>query len=312
MKFIRKHKKISIIVLSCLVLTLTLLVAYGRYFFNIINNYILESKKFYFNSNVLGVNEKKYQINNWNGVSNYTVTIDLNNRKTQSRYTTTDIEYNIYVECDETEAHCEANKTSDILRENVHTSSYTVTITPLRNFTAGEQTYVTTYVTSTSPYVKTLKATYYLNVVNEMFTYYIDDSADSPILNLNLTNSLDYYEVETAFGSLTPGTRLSTERYNELTAAEKANCYSAKVTLTFDPSIVILDSTDESIKNRLSTNYQTTTVSGNSYVSQYSFKVDAATNKKVIFYKVDPSQNYTYPVTNPNSIITVSVVLAHN
>lgn len=308
MKFIRKHKKISITILISLSVVLILSVAYGRYFFNIINNYILESKKFYFNSTVLGINEKKYQINNWNGVSSYTFTIDLNNRKTEERFTTADIEYNIYVDCDNS-LICTTNKTEDILRENVHTNSYIVTVNPQRNFRAGEQARVTTYVTSSTPYTKTLKATYYLNVVNEMFTYNIEDSENDLILNLNLTNSLDYYEVETAFSTYQVGDKISTEDYNELTPAQQANCYSAKVTLTFDPNIIRLDSTDESIRNRLSTNYQTTNINGNSYVSKYSFKVDSSTNKKIVFYKADPSNNYTYPITNQSSIITVDVVL---
>ena len=308
MKFIRKHKKISIIVLCILTVLLSLSVAFGRYFYNIINNYILESKRFYFNSTVLGINEKKYQINNWNGVSPYTFTIDLNNKKTQDRYTTTDIEYNIFVECDES-LLCETSKTSDILREDAHTNSYTVTVAPQRNFSAGEQAKVTTYVTSTAPYVKTLKATYYLNVINEMFTYYIEDSPNSLAMNLNLTNSIDYYEVERAFGTYSVGDKISTETYNTLTDSQKANCFSAIVTLTFNPSVVLLDSTDESIKNRLSTNYQTTTIDGNNYVSKYSFKVDSSTNKKIIFYKVDPSNNYTYPITNQTSIVTVDVQL---
>ena len=316
MKFIRKHKKISIVVLCCLSLILIISVAYGRYFYNIINIYILESKRFYFNSTVLGVNEKKYQINNWNGVSSYPFTVDLNNKKTDDRYTTTDIEYDIFVECDETVLTCEANKSSDILRSSVHTSSYIVTVTPKRNFTAGEQASVTTYVTSSSPYKKTLKATYYLNVINEMFTYYINDSADSLVLDLNLTNSLDYYEVQTDFTvgdtTYTHGTRISTDVYNTLTDAQKDNCYSAIVILTFDPNIILLDSTDESLKRRLPTNYVETTINGNNYVSKYSFKVDAATNKKVIFYKQNPSLNYTYPITNNTSIVNVSVQLPQN
>ena len=310
MKYIREHKKFSIITLVVLVGLLVLGIAYAKYFLNIINNYILETKKFYFNSSVLTINNKHYQINNWDGVSTYPITVDLNNRKNTERYTTSDIEYTIRVVCDTTKLICTASKSSGIIYENTHTDSYQITITPIVNFAAGESISVTTYAESTSPYVKQLSATYELNVVNSRFTYNIEDKTGDLALNLNLTNSMAYYEVEQAFGNYSVGDEITNDVYQTLSDTDKAKCFSAIVTLTFDPNVVILDSTDESIKNRLSTPYQTTTISGNSYVSKYSFKVDAATNKKVIFYKANPYTNYTYPIKNPTSIVQVDVRLA--
>ncbi len=310
MKYIRKHKKLSIITLVVLVGFLILGVAYGKYFLNIINNYILETKKFYFNSSVLTTNNKHYQINNWDGVSTYTITVDLNNKKNDERYTTSDIEYSINVDCDSTKLTCTTNKNSGVIYEDNHTDSYQITIVPRVNFAAGESISITTYAESSSPYVKRLSATYELNVVNSRFTYNIDDKNGDLVMNLNLTNSMAYYEVEEAFGSYSVGDEISNDVYLTLSDADKAKCFSAIVTLTFDPSVVILDSTDDSIKKRLSTNYQETTINGNNYVSKYSFKVDAATNKKVIFYKVNPYTNYTYPIKNPTSIVQVDVRLA--
>ncbi|MBR2678180.1 MAG: hypothetical protein IKE63_02065 [Bacilli bacterium] len=310
MKYIRQHKKLSIITLIVLVGLLIVGLAYAKYFLNIINNYILETKKFYFNSSVLTVNNKHYQINNWDGVSSYPITVDLNNRKNAERYTTSDITYSIRVECDNTKLICTASKSSGIIYQNTHTDSYQITVTPRTNFSAGESVSVTTYVESSSPYVKQLSATYELNVVNSRFTYNIDDTAGDLILNLNLTNSMAYYEVEEAFGNYSAGDEITKDVYETLTDSQKDKCFSAKVTLTFDPNVVILDSTDESIKNRLSSPYQTTTISGNSYVSKYAFKVDAATNKKIIFYKTNRYANYTYPIKNPSSIVQVDVVLA--
>lgn len=310
MKYIRQHKKISIITLVVLVGLFVLGIAYAKYFYNIINNYILETKKFYFNSSVLTTSNKHYQINNWDGVSTYQITVDLNNKKNDERYTTSDIEYSIYVQCDNTKLTCTTNKSTSIIRENVHTDSYQITVSPKVNFAAGESISVSTYVESSSPYVKRLSATYDLNVVNSRFTYNIEDKMGDLIMNLNLTNSMSYYEVEEAFGNYAVGDQISNDVYLTLSDTNKAKCFSAKVTLTFDPSIVILDSTDESIKNRLTTPYQTTTINGNSYVSKYSFKVDAATNKKIIFYKANPYTDYTYPIKNPSSIVQVEVDLA--
>ncbi|MBR6948652.1 MAG: hypothetical protein IKH54_00525 [Bacilli bacterium] len=310
MKFIRKHKIISTSILLVLVAVFIVGVVYAKYIYNIINNYILETKRFYFNSSVLSINNKQYQINNWNGISSYFVTVEVSNKKTDERYTNSDIEYTISVECDETKLTCTTSKSSGTIRKESHTDSYQVTITPKVSFSAGESISFKTIAKSTYPYEKELSATYTLNVVNSRFTYYIDDAAGELALNLNLTNSMAYYEVEQTFGTHTAGSTLSQEDYETLSDTDKAKCFSAKVTLTFDPNVVILDSTDESIKNRLSTGYQETTINGKNYVSKYTFKVDAATNKKIIFYKNNPSNNYTYPITNPNSIVTVDVVLA--
>ena len=310
MKFIRKHKIISTSILLVLVAFFIVGIVYAKYIYNIINNYILESKKFYFNSSVLSMNNKQYQINNWDGISTYFVTVDVSNKKTDERYTNSDIEYTISVECDDTKLTCVTSKNSGTIRKESHTDSYQVTITPKVSFTAGESISFKTIASSTYPYEKELSATYTLNVVNSMFTYNIDDASGELALNLNLTNSMAYYEVEQAFGSYSVGDTISQEVYETLSDTNKAKCFSAKVTLTFDPNVVILDSTDESIKNRLSTGYQETTINGKNYVSKYTFKVDAATNKKIIFYKNNPSLNYTYPITNPNSIVTVDVVLA--
>ena len=312
MKFIRKHKIISTSILLILITVFIVGVVYAKYIYNIINNYILESKKFYFNSSTLSINNKQYQINNWDGVSSYFVTVDVSNKKTDERYTKSDIEYDISVECDDTKLTCITSKLSGTIRENTHTDSYQVTITPIASFSAGQSISFKTIATSTYPYEKELSATYTLNVVNSMFTYNIDDNAGDLALNLNLTNSMAYYEVEQAFGTYSVGNTISQEVYETLSDTDKAKCFSAKVTLTFDPSVVIVDSTDESITNRLSTGYQETTINGNNYISQYTFKVDAATNKKIIFYKNNPSLNYTYPITNVNSMVTVSVVLARD
>ena len=49
----------------------------------------------------------------------------------------------------------------------------------------------------------------------------------SKYLTLNLTNTVTYYRVETAFDTYEVGDRLTLEEYQALTDAEKENCYSA-------------------------------------------------------------------------------------
>ena len=92
--------------------------------------------------------------------------------------------------------------------------------------------------------------------------------------------------------------------------ANKEKCFSAIVTVTFDPSIVYLDMTNNSYIHRIPNSQTTVDVNGYSYVNSYKFKIDATSSEKVIFYKANPSENYTYPLVNTTSVIDVDEELA--
>ena len=53
-------------------------------------------------------------------------------------------------------------------------------------------------------------------------------------------------------------------------------------------------------------NMTTQVINGYNYVNSVSFKIDALSSKMIKFYKLDTTQNYTYPIINNNSIIQVS------
>ena len=310
MEFIREHRTISTIVLLVLVVFLTITVVFGRYIKNILNNFILETKAFYFNSTVLGINGKNYSITNWDGVNSYPLTIDLNNRKNDERYTTSDIVYTISVTCPST-VTCTKSKNGDTIHPDDETDSYVITVTPNQNFYEGDTVVVTTSVTSSSPYQKTMSATYTIGVEKSNFSYEIVDSANSKYLTINFTNSIGYYEVQQAFGSYAVGDQVSLEDYALLSSTDQAKCFSAIVTVTYSPAILLVDMTSKFFLHREATPYQEQTIGGYQYVSQFAFKVNAGSNSSIIFYKDDPTQNYTYPVVNSSSIIQVSVVSAN-
>ena len=309
MQFIRNHKKISIFILIFLIIFLLLGVTFGRYIYNIVNNHILETKGFYFNSSILTINNKKYKINNWDGVNSYTLTIDLNNKKNEMVSTTSDIRYEVIVNCP-SKVMCTLSKNKGIIYETQKNDSYQITITPTTNFYEGDEVVVKTEVTSTYPYKKTLSATYNIGVEKSKFSYSIEDSENQNYLTLNLTNSVTYYVVEKAFNNYQVGDQISSDKYSELSDSEKSNCYSAKVTIEFDPNILSADMTAQTYHNRLDGSSKTTRINDYDYVSGYSFKVDANSSQKVLFYKKNISKNYTYPIINENSIINVSVVTA--
>lgn len=310
MEFIRKHKTLSTTVLLFLVVFLLVGVTYGKYIKNIIDEYILETKAFYFNSSILTVNGKNLSISNWDGVNSYTLTIDLNNRKSSTKYTTSDIEYNISVNCPNT-VTCTLNKTSGILRSTDTNDTYQIVVTPQRNFYEGDTIRVETSVTSTTPYQKTMSATYTIGVQSSDFSYYIEDSANSKYLNLNFVNSVAYYQVEEAFSTYQVGDLISLSDYHSLNATDKAKCFSAKITVEFDPNILFVDMTSDLYLNRIPGSEELVTINGYQYVKKFSFKIDASSSSSLMFYKDDITENYTYPIVNNSSIVSVNVVKAN-
>lgn len=309
MQFVREHKKISIIVMLFLLIFLLFDATYAGYFRNIVDNYILETKGFYFNSSVLNVNGKTHNINNWDGVNSYPITVDVNNKKNEVKSTNADIEYDIFYECS-SNVVCTASDTSGIIRKGAHTGSYLLTVTPVDPIAKGEHATVKTYVTSTSPYEKTLTGTYIIGVEKNNFTYNIEDSVNSKYMILNLTNSVAFYEVETAFTGYQVGDLISLDDYLKLSDANKAKCFSAKVTITIPVDKLALDMTTKSYLHRVSGSEVTEVFDSHNYVKKYTFKIDPTSSEKVLFYKYNISDNYTYPIVNDTSIIKVESVVA--
>lgn len=308
MKFIRKNKKLSIILSTFLIMFLLIASIYGRYIRNIVNNYILETKAFYFNSSILHINGKNYSVTNWDGVNSYSLTIDLNNRKTEDIYTTADIDYTISVSCPNT-VRCTLSKEYGTIHPLDATDSYQITVTPLTNFNSGSSVTISTSVESTSPYHKTMSATYTIGVETSNFSYEILDSVNSKYLTISFINSVSFYGVEEAFGDYEEGDHVSLDEYNQLSPTDQAKCYSAIVSIRYDPTELFVDMTNDSYLHRLNSDYYETTIDGYQWVSGFSFKVNASSSSSIIFYKDDITEDYTYPIVNSTSAIQVSVQL---
>lgn len=294
-------KRIAIIILTIILLLIIVSqTTLGRYIYNGVNNHILESQDFYFNSTILTTSGSNYSMSNWDGVNPYVLTIDLTSKKNETLYTTVDIKYDIFVDCPSS-VICTLNKERGIITPNNKVDSYTITITPLANFYEGDSVIVNTSVTSNYPYTKTLSTTYVVSVENYGFAYNITDSAGSKYLILELTNSKPYYEVKTAFGSYNVGDHVSLQAYQNLSNIDKAKCISHTVTISFDPSVLLLDVTNNMYLNN--TGYQTQTIRGYNYINRFSFNIEANANEKILFYKIESENNYNLN----NSTISVSV-----
>lgn len=309
MKFFWQNKKLSIAVIIFLIIFLLFGVTYARYIYNFIDNYILESKGFYFNSSVLSINDKSYRINNWDGVNSYILTIDVNSKKNEVKSTTADIEYEILYECS-SNVVCSVSKESGIIYESKKMDSYQLIVSPKDNFYEGDEAVVKTWAKSLTPYKKTLSATYNISVMRSNFSYNIEDNVNSKYLILNVINSTGYYQVEEAFDEYSIGDQVSMDEYLNLSDENKSKCFSSKITLEIPTDKVQLDMTTNSYLHRIPNSEVFINYDGFNYVSKYVFKLDASSSEKILFYKNDMTKDYTYPITNSSSIIGIDVEMA--
>ena len=77
-------------------------------------------------------------------------------------------------------------------------------------------------------------------------------------------------------------------------------------TLEFDPRELRLDLNDEIYTDPdMFVEVETTRISGEDYINKITFNIGKESSKNVKFYKVDKSQNYSYPGVEETSAITV-------
>ena len=75
------------------------------------------------------------------------------------------------------------------------------------------------------------------------------------------------------------------------------------VSLEFDPNVVRIDLNDEAYINRLEGSEE---VNSDGYVEKFVFTMDKESAKNIKFYKVDMSQDYTYPLGDATCVISVN------
>ena len=75
------------------------------------------------------------------------------------------------------------------------------------------------------------------------------------------------------------------------------------VSLEFDPNIVRIDLNDDAYINRIEGSEE---VNSDGYVEKFVFTMDKESAQNIKFYKVDMSQDYTYPSGDATSVITVN------
>lgn len=305
-KKIYKHNIKQIIIVTLLFInSFFLMSVFGRYVVNNIKDSFSRTKEFYFYSDKLGENNPTYQIENWSGVDDYTITINMNSNKNSLLSASYDIEYDIsYIASDN--IICELSKTEGIIYAGKNSDFFNLTITPNTKLQTGDTVYVEIIASTQFPYKAILKGGFSLIVGQEQLTYTIDDSVNSPYLEVNITNTLSYYTVQEAFELYSVGDKITREQYLELSEENKEKCYSARVNLSFSPNYVLLDTTSNAYTNAITTT--TTQVNSKTYIKSITFNVDAISSKSVRFYKVDETQNYSYPGVTIEPIVQVEII----
>ncbi len=276
---------------------------FSRYVSNKFNEFYTNSKEFYFNSDKLGLDNPVFSVENWSGVDNYIITVNMNSRYNNILATSYDIDYDVSYTCSDN-AICSLSKSTGVIYSSTNKDFFNLTVTPNAQLKQGDKVAVEITATSKTAYKKILKGRFTLVVGKENLSYEIVDKVGSQYIELNITNTLSYYTVKEAFDSYSVGNKLNIDTYLNLTAEKKKKCYSSIITLNFDPTKVVLDLTDTNYIN--ATNVKNKQINSYSYVSGITFNLDAISSTRVRFYKKDINQNYTYPNSNNFSIIELT------
>ena len=297
------QKKQILIILAILLCSISFVIVFGRYVTNSVNNFFVRSKEFYFFSDKLSENRSIFQVDNWSGVDDYTIVVNMNSRKNNIQVASYDIAYDIKYTCT-SNAICQLSKTEGVISKDSNTDSFTLTITPNTQLKTGDKVVVEIEATSKTSYTKTLKGKFTLVVGKENLTYQITDKSDNPYMDLRITNTISYYVVNEAFESYAVGDKIDIDTYLALSDENKAKCYSSVVVIAFDPNEVLIDVTNENYQK--ATNVTTTMIDGKSYINSFTLAIDAISSADLRFYKVDTSQDYTYPNSENNSVVSVT------
>ena len=302
---LKYQKKQLLVLIILLMFVVSFVVILARYITNNMSDFFLRSKEFYFYSDKLEKNTAIYQIDNWSGVDDYVITINMNSRLNNIKSTSYDIGYDISYTCTDN-AICQISKESGVIYSSTNSDFFNLTITPNTQLNSGDKVVVEIQATSTTEYKKTLKGKFTLVVGKEDITYQITDKPNNPYMELSITNTLSYYNVQQAFDSYHVGDKIDIDTYLALSDTNKDKCYSALVTIGFDPNVVFIDMTNEAYRE--ATNLQTTTIGGVTYINKLTISVDAISSRNIRFYKTDTSLDYTYPNSGNNLVLTINSI----
>lgn len=265
--------KIFVLILIVLVPTFSVL---AKYIYEKNYDSYFKSKHFYFYSDVLKREEKTYNIDNWDGIS-YDLDIDIHNNLNDLVWTEYNIDYDVKVDCSSNIICNLTTPTSDTLTyDNTKSTTNKIKLNITSNASKmeeGETATIFVVATSKSKYQKKLSAKFILKVGNYGIKYSIEDSINRYYLTLQIYNATD-----------------STTK---------------KLALNFDPSKVGIDNTNSIVLNSLDTSIRK---DSQNRITGIDLEIGPSEEMIINFFKKNITEDYTYPINNSNSIISIEEI----
>ena len=277
----------------------------AKYVIQEFHGYYLNAKHFYFTSNRLKKNTATYLVNNWSGVGSFNISFDLLSLKNSYVYTDYDIPYTVSFICP-SDVTCSLDKSEGIIysASSTHSDTVTLSVNPTRSYSENERLEIYIEASSTSPYVETISANFKYVVGKQGITYEIEDEANRAYMVFKITNAINYCTVIEAFSDYTVGSYIESNVYRTLSNEDKDKCVGQSITINFDPNAIILDTTSNIVNK---STYGTTSIRGTDYINRLDFYVEPSSTLAIKFYKINTVPNYTYPIENDNSIVSVTI-----
>lgn len=270
-KFFKTHKKIAtLMVVGFGFLGFFFALNYGRYVIDVIEVYYLRSQNFYFSSDKLTINNKKYEINPWSGTTSYDINVSMSSLLNSIKGTTENISYDLTCTGD-AKVDCYfgtlgTTSTKRVITTDTHSDNFVVTVMAKDNasFVNGEKVSVKVKATSTAPYKEELSAVFELIIGDYGLNFEIEDEPGSVFFDTLVTNTLD--------------------------------TTSVKITLRIKPEYrddIIFDMTNP-IMQQDSFESRTTRIDNDEFITEVSFILEPKSSLMVKYYKEDSSKNYSY------------------
>jgi hypothetical protein len=287
-----KKKRIEIRLVNILAIFIVIIIlcrvlpSFGRYIYRTARDKYLSSKEFYFTSNLMQSGGKQYLYKNWGGDGIYSINVKLYSYKNELLKMKSDLEYNIKCEVIDSSVNkvdCGINSVSDIgstkstsgtiYLANNNEDDVNVYIIPKENveINKGDQIDIRLTAFTEHPYVETISAVISLNITDVQMEYNISDQENQLYATLEIKNTQ---------------------------TAER------KVTLNFDVSKIRIDMNNQLVLDGDVT--QSETINGVEYADEVSLTMSGESSAKIKFYKVNKSENYTYPNGDKESVINVN------
>lgn len=273
----RKLNKVKVgIVLFIIVIAFSITV-FGRYIYNVVRDAYLTAQQFYFESDILDINTPEYSYNNWGGIDVYEIEFELYSYNNLLEKLDYDLEYTLTcqslstdkIECDLRTIDGGTTADGTIYTSANNTVREKIYVTPIDDIALGETVYLLVTAKTEDPYVKEISCRFSITASTQgLNSYKIEDVENRDYAVLNLVNG---------------------------------NVTAMPVVIEIDPDVLRLDLNDEIYQNN-----EGIELEGN-YVKKITFNMEAESSKNIKLYKVDKTQNYTYPGANLENVITVTI-----